>query len=84
MNAQEQSVLRDLIEECYDVPLELGDLGESYELLICDIELAIEEIRENLERVQAHLQKVEDIFLNFNHQLQGSGNNDNSQEFPWD
>jgi len=84
MNAQEQSVLRDLLEECYDVQLELGDLGESYELLICDIELAIEEIRENLERVQAHLQKVEDIFLNFNHQLQGSGNNDNSQEFPWD
>ena len=84
MNAQEQSVLRDLLEECYDVQLELGDLGESYELLICDIELAIEEIRENLERVQAHLQKVEDFFLNFNHQLQGSGNNDNSQEFPWD
>ena len=84
MNAQEQSVLRDLLEECYDVQLELGDLGESYELLICDIELAIEEIRENLEQVQAHLQKVEDIFLNFNHQLQGSGNNDNSQEFPWD
>ena len=77
-------MLRDLLEECYDVQLELGDLGESYELLICDIELAIEEIRENLERVQAHLQKVEDIFLNFNHQLQGSGNNDNSQEFPWD
>ena len=84
MNAQEQSALRNLLEECYDVQLELGDLGESYELLICDIELAIEEIRENLERVQAHLQKVEDIFLNFNHQLQGSGNNDNSQEFPWD
>ena len=84
MNAQEQSALRVLLEECYDVQLELGDLGESYELLICDIELAIEEIRENLERVQAHLQKVEDIFLNFNHQLQGSGNNDNSQEFPWD
>ena len=84
MNAQEQSALRDLLEECYDVQLELGDLGESYELLICDIELAIEEIRENLERVQAHLQKVEDIFLNFNYQLQGSGNNDNSQEFPWD
>ena len=55
MNAQEQSALRDLLEECYDVQLELGDLGESYELLICDIELAIEEIRENSDRVQAHL-----------------------------
>lgn len=84
MNAQELPALHDILEECYDVQLELGDLGETYELLICDIELAIEEIRENLERVQAHLQKVEDTFLNFNRQLQGSGNNDCSQEFPWD
>ena len=84
MTAQEQSALHDILEECYDVQLELSDLGESYELLICDIEIVIEEIRENLERVQAHLQKVEDTFLSFNRQLQGSGNNDNSQEFPWD
>ena len=76
MTAQEQSALHDI--------LELSDLGESYELLICDIEIVIEEIRENLERVQAHLQKVEDTFLSFNRQLQGSGNNDSSQEFPWD
>ena len=74
MTAQEQSALHDILEECYDVQLELSDLGESYELLICDIEIVIEEIRENLERVQAHLQKVEDTFLSFNRQLQGSGN----------
>ena len=84
MTAQEQSALHDILEEYYDVQLELSDLGESYELLICDIEIVIEEIRENLERVQAHLQKVEDTFLSFNRQLQGSGNNDSSQEFPWD
>ena len=84
MTAQEQSALHVILEECYDVQLERSDLGESYELLICDIEIVIEEIRENLERVQAHLQKVEDTFLSFNRQLQGSGNNDSSQEFPWD
>jgi DNA-binding NarL/FixJ family response regulator len=59
-------------------------LEHKIDVLICDIEIVIEEIRENLERVQAHLQKVEDTFLSFNRQLQGSGNNDSSQEFPWD
>ena len=49
MTAQEQSALHDILEECYDVQLELSDLGESYELLICDIEIVIEEIRENLD-----------------------------------
>ena len=43
MTAQEQSALHDILEECYDVQLELSDLGESYELLICDIEIVIEE-----------------------------------------
>ena len=52
MNAQEQPALNDILEGCYDVQLELNDLIESYELLIYDIELAIGEISEYLERVQ--------------------------------
>lgn len=85
MNAREQSELHDILEECYDVQLELGDLGEAYELLIYDIELAIGEISETLERVQEHLQKVEDAFHDCSRRLQDeTGAIGSPQEFPWE
>ena len=85
MNAQEQLALHDILEECYNVQLELGDLCDSYELLIYDIELAIGEISENLERVQEHLQKVEVAFHNCNSRLRDKpAAEDNTKQFPWE
>ena len=60
MTAQEQSALHDILEECYDVQLELSDLGESYELLICDIEIVIEEIREKIIYNTAYIESALD------------------------
>ena len=84
MNTQEQPMLHNILEEYYDVQLELEDLIESYELLIYDIELAIGEISEYLERVQEHWKKVEVTFRNSGRRLQEPESIDSLQVFPWE
>ena len=77
-------MLHNILEEYYDVQLELEDLIESYELLIYDTELAIGEISESLERVQEHLKKVEITFRNSGRRLQEPESIDSLQVFPWE
>ncbi len=82
MNDARRSAFHDLLGECYEVQQELEDLRESYEILICDIELAVEEINENLKQVRNHLQKVENIFAGYNHRFQQDPKDDNPEKLP--
>ena len=59
MDDSKRSAFHDILEACYDVQLELEELGESYEILISDIELVLGELSENLERIRSHLSRVE-------------------------
>lgn len=83
MGASGQRMFHDILEECYDVELELEELGESYEIMLTDIELVIETIREDLERVQDHLQKVENAFNIYRRSVSEAGTSD-PKELPWE
>ncbi len=84
MSEQKQYTIHELLEECYDVQMELDDVRESYEILVSDIELVVDEISEHLERISEHLKLVENNFFDYNHSLRENPFDDVSQDFPWD
>lgn len=65
MEEPRRYTFREILEECYDIQLELADICESHEILVSDIELVVDEINEHIERVRDHMDMVEKAFLNY-------------------
>lgn len=84
MDNSRQCTLQELLDECYDVQLELEDASELYEILISDIETVSEEISEYLERVRTHLGQVENSFRNYNNGLQYKTISNTHNDLPWE
>ena len=84
MSELSQHYFHDILEECYDVQLELEDARESYEILISDIELVVEEISEHLERIRNHLNEVSAGFRIYNQRLRQTPFSEEKEDLPWD
>lgn len=69
MRDYSQYLIHEYFTDCYNVQSELEDLCDSCEILISDIELGVQDITENLERIRGHLKKLEEEFHNYNEYL---------------
>lgn len=66
MDETRLSGLHDILEDSYNIQRELEDLSNAFETLTSDIELVLEELSEDLERIHNHLQKTGDAFTHYN------------------